>query len=228
MSNATDEDLDDQALADAAGEGARAPDWLVHDDVPPPPGDADAMVAAQDLRRELDPGTRDRIVDHVVDAFLGDAPVTASAHVVQLGRRRRWLWALPVLAAAAAAAFLLRLPGERPAAPHVHDQLALVGTTHLRPGVRGDRPAGDLHLAADSNFYLECAPGIRDFKVTSVRAVRGDEVRNLDFKETSADETAIELSVHADLTPGRWAVQCGVSAAEGFAWLDPPAPLVIE
>lgn len=222
MTESTDHELDDQALADAADEGARAPDWLVHDDVSPP-DEAAAIAAKQELQREIDPATRARIVDGALDALLGHAP----AQVVPIARGRRWLWALPVLAAAAAV-LLLVWPGEAPV-PDIHEQVALVGSTHLRPGIRGDAAPGELHLAADGDFYLECAPGLRDFTVTAVRAVRGADVRTLDFKQTATDGAMTELYVHAALSPGRWAVQCGVSTGPGrFAWLDPPAPLIVE
>lgn len=228
MSSGIDDDLDEEALADVAREGARAPEWLVHDGATPP-ADAEGRAAMEEFRRELARGVRARIVDRAVHGLLGESPAGAppQARVVELAPRRRWLWALPILAVAAAAVLLL-LPGDPPPRK-VDDRLALVGTTHLRASIRGDVPPGELRLAAGGDFYLECAPGIRDFQVTAVQAVRGEQVRRLDFKPTSADPTTSELFVHAELTPGRWSVQCGVRDSAGrFAWLDPPAPLTVE
>lgn len=231
MRETTSEEFDERALEEVAREGARAPEWLVKGEEPPPGEESEAALAAiQDLRQEIGPETRARIVERAVDAFLGGAPANAApaqARVVQISPRRRWLWALPLLAAAAAVTLLL-LPGEAPV-PDPVERLAVIGETHLRPGIRGEVPAGELRLAADSDFYLECAPDLRDVSVTSVRAVRGDEVRTLESQVTSADGATTELFVHAALTPGRWAVQCGVTTRDGrFAWLDPPAPLLIE
>ncbi|MFZ6181252.1 hypothetical protein [Nannocystis pusilla] len=231
MTRSEDEEFDERALELAIQEGERAPAWVV-DGTPVPPEDASeaALMAAQGLRRELDPAARARIVDLVVDTYLAGAPATAApdAHVVRLPPpRRRWIWTLAPLAAAAALALVL-WPGEEPSsAGDVPD--SMTGRTSLRPAIRGDVSPDELHLASGGDFYLVCESGLDAVEVVSVQASREDKVRGLGFKQTSTDGKATELHVHADLEPGRWSVRCGVRTSAGrFAWIDPPEPLIVE
>ncbi|MFY0537828.1 hypothetical protein [Nannocystis pusilla] len=196
--------------------------------VPPEEASEAALAAAQELRRELDPAALERIVDLVVDTYLAGAPATAApdAHAVRLPPpRRRWIWTLAPLAAAAALA-LIFWPGEEPSSAGPN---SVPGRTSLRPAIRGDVSPGELHLASGGDFYLVCESGLDAVEVVSVQASRENKVRGLGFKQTSADGKATELHVHADLEPGRWSVRCGVRTSAGrFAWIDPPEPLIVE
>lgn len=225
----TDDESDERDLERAIEEGERAPAWLV-DGTPVPPGEASeaALAAADELRRELDPAARARIVDHVVDAYLGSAPASAApdARIVR-PIRRRWIWTLAPLAAAAALALVL-WPREEPTSAEESPD-SVTGRTSLRPAIRGDASPGELRVPYDEEFYLVCASDLDGIEVVSVQARRDDQVRGLHFKQTSSDGRSTELHVRADLEPGRWSVRCGVRTSAGrFVWIDPPGPLLVE
>ena len=125
MTRSEDEEFDERALELAIQEGERAPAWLV-DGVPVPPEEASeaALAAAQELRRELDPAARERIVDLVVDTYLAGAPAIL-----------RRSWPIPIERAPNSAgnrnstistsSYAMRMPGKRRSSGATHD-----GTLH--------------------------------------------------------------------------------------------------
>lgn len=220
-----DLDLDDQELARAHAEGERVPAWLLVDDPKPPTEGISehGRVALRELLQPLDPATRARILDRSV----GQSAAPSIAKVVALpNRRRRWLWSIVPLVAAASVALMMVARDPETVSGE------LVGETLLRSAKRGEpqESAQTLHLEPRDNLYLDCKPSGEPRVVVAVQASRGREVHDLEFKLVSSDAGRTVLHIlHPNLSPGSWDIRCGVASSAGHVlWIEPPATLVLE
>lgn len=183
--------------------------------------DSEAQIAVcSELCRPRDPQAERMLIEHA-QAVAGRPATKRTVRRLVLGSGATCL--------AAAAVVLLMLRGSQPPAPGIIEGDVSVSSA-MRHGPRPDSAEG-LPVDPGGAFYLRCAAGRGElaFKIEAVRARRSGEEHRLGFPVATM-EGSQELHVQADLPRGTWEVTCGVvvDRSQQFAWLDPPAAIVIK